>query len=159
MTGEVGNFTLNGPNVSPTAATDPAKTPIGGGTDRLLQHLVSINNESGAAVPAPGTLLNLEGQVKKVPVALLTPGMSGLVSSGNMVSGLLQFISALGSTDGFGNIAQLIQQAASAATGSNGSSPTTQQIVASAASILPANQLVATMGNFNALATSLVGIG
>ena len=153
------SFDLNGPVVSPTAATDPAKTPIGGGVDKLLEHLVSINNESGAAKPAPSTLLNLEGQVKKVPVALLTPGMSGLVSSGNMMAGLMQLIAGLGSTDGFGNIAQLIQMAASAVSGDQGTTPTPQQLAASAASVLPANDLVAQLGNFNALATSLIGIG
>ena len=138
---------------------DDSATPLGGGVDKLLQHLASIGNQSGASIPAPQTLLNLEGQIKKVPVALLTPGMSGLISSGNMMSGLMQLIAGLGSTDGLGNIAGLIQQAASAITGGSGSTPTPQQIASSAASVLDSGQLVAQLGNFNALATSLIGIG
>jgi len=54
----------------------------------LLDVLIGLQNKSGSIPSAPHTLKNLKGAIVGVPFQILTPGMSGVMSIGNILGAI-----------------------------------------------------------------------
>jgi len=62
----------------------------------LLQWIMSRQNTLAAVKPAVPSLMNLKQSVQGVPFQLLRPGMGGVMSAANIMSGLQGMIGQLG---------------------------------------------------------------
>jgi len=108
---------------------------------KLLQHLVSVRNQSGSIKPAPHGLLKLKESITNVPFELLVPGLSGVITQANLAKGIARLIKQLGSVSAVGNFGGILAKAGG----------TEAQHI----SQLPLDQLVAAVGESVALTASL----
>lgn len=114
---------------------------------RLLKQLVKIQNRSGSMKAAPHQLMKLKEGIQKVPFQLLSPGMSQIVNSGNLVKMIQKLAPQLGGLNQLGQFKNLLAQA-----GGTGSINNIQSI----ASRIPTEKLVEALGEANALGMSLM---
>lgn len=77
-----------------------------GGKMKLLEHLISIKNKSGAIIPAPQGLANLKEGFEGVPFPYGVPGMSQVIS-GNPLGAVLGLLKQFGADQIANNISQV----------------------------------------------------
>jgi hypothetical protein len=83
---------------------------------KLLKHLMRVQNKSGATKPAPHTLLKLKEAIEKVPFELLQKGMSGVVNNQAMMKGITKLAKQLGGLNNVGQFKNIMSQASSSGT-------------------------------------------
>lgn len=80
----------------------------------LIDYCISVGNKSGAIIPAPQGLKKLKESIEGVPFQLLVPGMSGVLSNGNLLQGIQQLAQQLGGLQNLGGqFQQILGQMAS----------------------------------------------
>lgn len=83
-------------------------------SDKLLDHLIKIQNKSGAIKPAPHGLKKLKESLMGVPFKLEVPGMSGVVNAANLSKGIQSLMGQLGSLQAVGNFGNMLGGASGA---------------------------------------------
>lgn len=87
---------------------------------KLLKHLVKVQNKSGATKPSPQTLLKLKEALEKVPYQLNQKGMSGVVNNQAMMKGIQKLAQQLGGLNNVGQFKNIMSQAGASGSSSNG---------------------------------------
>jgi hypothetical protein len=117
---------------------------------KLLKHLVKVQNKSGAVKPSPQTMLKLEQALKKVPYELLKKGMSGVVNSQAMMKGVAKLAQQLGGLNNVGQFKNLMSKS-----GGSGGALTAEEAERIAA-VVSQEELEEALGGAMALGISLM---
>lgn len=75
---------------------------------KLIQTIIELGNRSGAIPTAPFALEKLKSQIIRVPINLLAPGMSGVLSAGNLLATVLQLAERMGGLQNVGDFQKWI---------------------------------------------------
>lgn len=79
-------------------------------TSKLIDHLVSVGNKSGAIRCAPQGLRDMKEALERVPFDVVVPGMSNLIKVENMVAGIVDMVGSLGSLRALGDLGPLMSR-------------------------------------------------
>jgi hypothetical protein len=122
--------------------------------DKLLEHLIKVKNESGSIRSAPNVLKTLESKVEGLPFQLDVPSISNLLSTDNMMGGIMKYVQQFGTLQGLGGVDQLVAKVKEQVSQS-GLPATPENMVAMAGTVVTPEQLKSALGDVNALAMAL----
>lgn len=75
---------------------------------KLLDHLKSVANKSGAIPSAPQGLMDMKRAIESIPMSVQVPGMSQLIQAENLVVGVVDLIKSLGSLSAVGEFKNVL---------------------------------------------------
>lgn len=122
---------------------------------KLLDHLVSVGNKSGAIPSAPGSLKTLKQAIEAVPFDTNSPGMSQVLQMSNLVAGLVQAIKELGSLAAVGEFKNILGRVQQELAGQALSSVDPERLTAALQRAVSTDELREAVGDAAALGVSL----
>lgn len=122
---------------------------------KLLDHLVSVGNKSGAMPAAPAGLKTLKAGIEGVPFSVDTPGMSRVLSLANMVPNLVEQIKDLGSLAAVGEFKNILGRLQGELAGQNITQVSPEALTAALEKAVDVDELREAVGDSVALMHSL----
>lgn len=123
---------------------------------KLIDHLIQVQNLSGAIRNAPHSLKDLKGALDGVPFQLLSPGMSGVMNLQKIMQAVTQLAGQLGGLTNVGNFTNMLGQFQGLASSLQGIGQLNPNILASKLNL---SQITAAMGNVGAFGAALTQFG
>ena len=124
---------------------------------RLVEHLISVGNKSGAVPAAAVNLLDVKGAIKNLPISVDVPSISVAIDVDNLVRGIVDTVDVLGSLSAVGDFRNILGRIASELSVTDITKVDPDQLAAAIKRSVPLEELTAAVGQATALAASLSG--